>query len=161
MSSLPDLRVRPSEVADLDFFFALQQDPEAVWMAAFTSENLSDRDVFDARWRRVLADPAVTVLTVSVEGQPVGQVLHFAAEGRREVSYWIAREHWGRGYATQALRLLLDELTERPAYARAAQDNAGSLAVLRRNGFDVIGVDAGWAAGRGEVVAEYLLICTG
>ena len=154
--------LRPAVVKDIEGYFRLQQDQEAVWMAAFTSAELHDRDAFERRWRRILTDPTVTVLTVldaSGRGAPqaVGQVLSFLVEGQREVSYWIDRPHWGRGIATEALRLLLTRVDVRPLFARAAQDNAGSLAVLRHNGFTVVGEDIGPAAARGAMVKEYIL----
>jgi RimJ/RimL family protein N-acetyltransferase len=151
------LRLRPSVPADIDLFFAWQQDPQAVWMAAFTSANLSDRAAFELRWRRVLNDRDVTVRTVLAGGEPVGQVVRHLSDTGRQVSYWVDREHWGQGYATAALGLLLQELPERPLHARVAQDNVASLAVLRHNGFAVVGEDQGPAAGRGEVVKEFLL----
>lgn len=149
--------LRPAIPDDIELFFQLQQDPAAVWMAAFTSANLSDRELFETRWRRVLSDQGVGVRTVLLDGVAIGQVLTFEAEGMKEISYWIAREHWGRGYASEAVRLLLEEFTARPVYGRAARDNLGSLAVLRHNGFVVTGEDVGLAAGRGEMVAEYVL----
>lgn len=151
------LRLRPSEPTDIDLFFRWQQDPEAVAMAAFTSTNLSDRAAFELRWRRVLRDSGVWVRTVLVGEDPVGQVLRYATDDGPEVSYWIDRLHWGRGYATAALGLLLQELPERPVFARVAQDNAGSLAVVQHHGFLVVGEEEGLAAGRGEVVKEFLL----
>ena len=149
--------LRPAVPDDIDLYYRLQQDPVAVWMAAFTSVELTDREVFWSRWRRILSDPTILVRTVLADGQPIGQVLKHEVDGEPEVSYWIAREHWGRGHATEALRLLLAEFTDRPVSARVAQDNDGSLAVLRHNGFVVTGEDAAPAAARGEVVGEYVL----
>jgi RimJ/RimL family protein N-acetyltransferase len=152
--------LRPATVEDIELFYRLQQDPVAVWMAAFTSAELADRSVFEARWRRVLADPSVDVRTVLVDAEAVGQVLTYRGEDGPEVSYWIDRDHWGRGHATEALRLMLAESTRRPVHARAAQDNTRSVAVLVANGFRISGEDAGLAAARGEVVKEYVLTLT-
>jgi RimJ/RimL family protein N-acetyltransferase len=152
--------LRPATVEDIELFYRLQQDPVAVRMAAFTSAELTDRSVFEARWRRVLGDASVDVRTVLVEAVPVGQVLTYPGEDGPEVSYWIDRDHWGRGHATEALRLLLAETTGRPVHAHAAQDNTRSVAVLVANGFRITGEDSGLAAGRGEVVKEYVLTLT-
>lgn len=162
------LWLQPSHEADIDLFFRLQQDPQAVWMAAFVSENLQDRAAFEVRWRRILADATVAVRTIWVGKDPdakraaeaVGQVLCYRSEGQPEVSYWLAREHWGRGWATEALGLLLAELPERPVFARAAQDNGRSLAVLRHHGFVVVGEDVGHAVARGGPVKEFRLALT-
>ena len=64
---------------------------------------------------------------------------------------------WGRGIASAALQILLAETAERPVYARAASDNAGSLRVLERAGFRRVGVDRGFAPGRGEEIEETIL----
>ena len=41
--------------------------------------------------------------------------------------------------------------------ARAASDNVGSLRVLEKAGFRRVGVDRGFAAGRGEEIEETIL----
>jgi RimJ/RimL family protein N-acetyltransferase len=151
------LTLRSVEEDDLELFFELQQDPVAIWMAAFTSADLANRTAFDSRWQRILADDSIVVKTVVVDGVPVGNVLKYLADGQREVAFWIARQHWGHGYATEALRLLLSEILERPVLAHAAEDNAGSIAVLVRNGFRITGHRSALAAGRGEVVKEVSL----
>jgi RimJ/RimL family protein N-acetyltransferase len=149
--------LRPVSEADIDLFYAHQQDPVAVWMAAFTSSDLADRAAFGARWRRILSEASIRVRTVVADETAVGLVLRYAVDGHPEVSFWLGREHWGRGHATAALALFLAELPERPVHARVAQDNVGSVAVLQHNGFVVVGQDANPAAGRQEVVREYLM----
>jgi RimJ/RimL family protein N-acetyltransferase len=158
--SLPTsgLRLRPVAPADLDAFFRHQADPVAVQMAAFTAETPGDRVRFDRHWSRVLADPAIVARTIELEaGEVVGHVLSFEQFGDREVSYWLAREHWGRGIATEALAAFLGQVPQRPLFARAAKDNAGSLRVLQKCGFAICGEDKGFASGRGAVTEEYLL----
>ena len=41
------------------------------------------------------------------DGAVVGNIGSFYAHGGREVGYWIGREHWGKGYATEAGRAVL------------------------------------------------------
>ena len=59
--------------------------------------------------------------------------------------------------ASTALALFLAEVTDRPLNARTAKDNTGSLTVLSRCGFDVVGENEDFANARGEMVEEYLL----
>ncbi|MCX4509820.1 GNAT family N-acetyltransferase [Streptomyces sp. NBC_01619] len=141
---------------DLDYFFALMQDPESGRMAAFTAEDPGDRARFDAHWERILGTDAVN-RTVLVDGAPAGHAAVYGPPGEREVTYWIDRAHWGRGVATAALRELLVLVAERPLYARAATDNAGSLRVLAKCGFTVTGRDRGFAHARGEETEEFVL----
>ena len=88
------------------------------------------------------------------DGRLVGTIASFVMDGDTEITYWIDRSVWGRGVASQALALLLDTVTVRPLYARAASDNAGSLRVLRKAGFTVIGTEISYANARGTEIEE-------
>ena len=46
------------------------------------------------------------------------------------------------------MALLLDLVPVRPLHARAASDNAGSLRVLQKSGFKIIGTETSFAAAR-------------
>jgi RimJ/RimL family protein N-acetyltransferase len=55
-----------------------------------------------------------------------------------EVGYWVGRIHWGRGYATSALRLLIEEARRRQISRLTADvlpNNPASIRVLENNGF--------------------------
>ncbi|HEX8643988.1 MAG TPA: GNAT family N-acetyltransferase [Allosphingosinicella sp.] len=60
-------------------------------------------------------------------------------DGRRELGYWLKREHWGRGYATEAARALVaaarDSLRLRRLEAGHFIDNPASGRVLEKLGF--------------------------
>ena len=75
--------------SDLDAFFEHQREPEANRMAAFPA---SDREAFDAHWRRLLADDSLTKKTIVYEGEVAGNIGCWEQEGRRLVGYWIGRE---------------------------------------------------------------------
>jgi RimJ/RimL family protein N-acetyltransferase len=149
--------LRPVEDRDLDALFRQASDPESVRMAAFTAADQADRRAFLDRVSRLRADARVTHLVIDVDGAAVGTIGSFRLDGRREVTYWVDRAQWGKGIASAALQLLLAEIAERPVYARAASDNLGSLRVLEKAGFRRVGVDRGFAAGRGEEIEETIL----
>jgi len=127
-----NLTLRPVEPADLDLLYAHQSDPVAAAQVVWTPRT---REAFDAHWAVILADPSVLTRMVVVDDEPVGNVVSWDHEGRRDVGYWIGREHWGRGIATAALAAFLAEDTTRPLYADPFASNAASVAVLRRCGF--------------------------
>jgi len=59
-----------------------------------------------------------------------------------ELGYWIGRDHWGRGYATEAARAvvrLARTLGHRELTAAHFIDNPASAKVLRKVGFRPIG----------------------
>ncbi|RZU25610.1 GNAT family N-acetyltransferase [Streptomyces sp. BK239] len=147
--------LRPVHDSDLPVFYRQMTDPEAVRMAAFTPPDPADRSQFEDHWKRVRS--GALVRTVLTDGDVVGNVAVYGEPGEREVTYWVDRSHWGRGIATAALRALLAEVPERPLYARAAADNAGSLRVLEKCGFRVTAHASGFANARGEETPEVVL----
>ena len=142
---------------DLGVLFEQWTDPDAIRMAAFTSPDQSDRAAFERRWARLRSDVSTTNRVVELDGRVVGHIASFDLEGRREVTYWIGREDWGRGVATRALREFLQREASRPLYAAAARDNAGSIRVLTKCGFRVVGEGRGFAHGRNEETDEVVL----
>lgn len=144
--------------ADLPVFFAHQLDPAANHMAAFTAKDPADREAFTAHWTKILADETIAIKTILSEGQVAGHVLCHQCFGVPEVSYWLGREYWGKGLATQALSAFLGHVAIRPLYARAAKDNLASIRVLEKCGFTIFGADKGFANARAEQIDEVILI---
>lgn len=73
-----------------------------------------------------------------------------------ELGYWIARPHWGQGYATEACAAVLEvaaTLGHRELVASHFLDNPASGKVLRKLGFEPTGlVEERWSCGRGAHV---------
>jgi RimJ/RimL family protein N-acetyltransferase len=152
-----DIALRPVEDRDLDALFEQMRDPEAVRMAAFTSRDPDDREAFDVHMAKVRSSPDTILRAVTCDGRLVGSAGSFLADGQTEVTYWIDRAVWGQGIATRALALLLDLVPARPLHARAASDNARSLRVLQKAGFNVVGTEVSFAAGRNAEIEESIL----
>ena len=149
--------LRPVHDSDLPVFFRQTNDPESLRMAAFTPKDPTDRDAFDAHWKRIRASSDTLNRTILADGDVVGSVAVYGEPDEREVTYWIDRAYWGKGIATAALRDLLAEVPERPLYARVAADNPASRRVLEKCGFLVSGHDRGFANARGEEIDELVL----
>ena len=121
---------------DLPVFFEHQLDPDATRMAAFPPR---DRNAFMAHWTRIMADETVIKKTILFDGELAGNVVSFVRSGEREVGYWIGKNYWGRGVATQALSEFLDYVETRPLYAHVARHNVASIRVLQKCGFRISG----------------------
>lgn len=152
-----DIVLRDVTDDDLPIFFEQQLDPDANYMAAFTTKDPTDRDAFAAHWARIRADKTIINQTVLCDGQVAGSVASFEDFGQLEVTYWLGREFWGQGIATRALTAFLAYQTTRPIYAHAAKDNLASLRVLQKCGFVITGEDKGFANARGQEIEEYML----
>jgi RimJ/RimL family protein N-acetyltransferase len=149
--------LREISESDLPIFFEQQLDPEANYMAAFTAKDPEDRTAFTEHWAKILADETITLRTILFEGFVAGHIVSHGWFGEPEISYWIGKEFWGRGIATRALSDLLDQLLDRPLYARVAKDNKASIRVLEKCGFALSGEDKGYSNARGEEVEEFIL----
>ncbi len=157
MTKFESITIREVEPSDLETFYQNQLDPEANRMAAFVGKEPRNRVAFDAHWKKILASPQNMNRTIVADGQVAGHVACFPLEGNMEVTYWIGREFWGKGFATQALTKMLQLVGHRPIYGRTAADNIGSIRVLQKCGFKIIDKDKGFAHGRGEEIEEYIL----
>ena len=151
----PQIRLRPVAPADLPYFFANQQDPVAVQMAAFTPRHPYDLNAFHDHWERIQSDDTIVIRSIEATGNVAGHVLVHHSHGKPELSYWLAREYWGKRIGSRAVAAFIAaDCPMRPLFAHAAADNSRSLSVLRNNGFVEIERRLAFANGRGEEIEE-------
>ncbi|MFN0138116.1 MAG: GNAT family N-acetyltransferase [Phycisphaerae bacterium] len=154
------VRLRPVGPADLPALFEIQADPESNVMAGTKSRT---REVFFTVWERNFVDAGVNACVIEIDGasgsQLVGSIARFQADGHDCVGYWIARAHWGKGIASRALALFLEQEHRRPLRATTAGDNAPSRHILQKCGFRFVGVRMGEETDRfvAREVAEFEL----
>jgi RimJ/RimL family protein N-acetyltransferase len=126
--------LRAATGADTPILYAIQAEPEGSAMAVFPSR---DRSAFEAHHAKVLADPTTVFRVIEADGVVVGSIVSWDAGEERAVGYWLAKEHWGHGYATEAVRAFLGEDPARPLSAYVAVQNVASRRVLEKAGFGV------------------------
>lgn len=148
------IELRPLDDDDLDAVFEMMRDREGIAMAAFTAKDPDDRAAFDAWIARQRSSDDVEFFVVTENSGFAGTAGLFTVDGDREVTYWIARHAWGRGVATEAMRLLVSHEPTRPLFARAAAHNTASIAVLEHNGFTEVSRNVDFAPGLGREVEE-------
>jgi RimJ/RimL family protein N-acetyltransferase len=151
-----DIHLRDAIESDYLVFFGLQRDSVSAQMAAFGTQD-PDAATHAARWKKGLADASCTQKAIVLNDEVVGYVASFMHDGHLEVTYWIARSHWGAGIATRALAELVASISTRPLYASAARDNVASLRVLQKCGFAIVGSGRDFASARGEEIDEVFL----
>lgn len=97
-----------------------------------------DEEAFAAHWSRIRSDPDTMLRTIVADECVAGHALSWRATEGRVIGYWLGKRYWGRGIASEALRLFLDEETYRPLLASVAEHNAGSVRVLEKAGFRLV-----------------------
>lgn len=133
---MTSILLRPVNESDLRTLFEFQLDPEATAMAAFPSR---DHDAFMTHSAKIMGAESVVYHVILADGQLAGSLVSWEMDGNREVGYWLGREFWGMGIATEALGQFLGVVRIRPLFARVAKHNIGSQKVLEKCGFKVIG----------------------
>lgn len=156
----PDIKLRPTEISDLDSLFLFQLDKEGGYLAAFMPKDPSDKSAYINKYIKLLSDPTVNNQTIILDKVIVGSIAKFVMEGDAEITYWIDRKFWGKGIATKALEEFLTIETARPIIARVAFDNIGSQKVLEKCGFVKTGSDKGFANARQAVIKEFIYTLT-
>jgi RimJ/RimL family protein N-acetyltransferase len=132
---MAELTIRNAQQSDLEAFYQLQLDPEYNRMAAFGAAVPEDRIAFMDHKNRILRDPACLLYTIELDLEPIGNIGSFFFDGERDLCYGIAKEHWGKGYATRAVQAFVLIEKTRPLGARVAAHSPGSARVLEKCGF--------------------------
>jgi RimJ/RimL family protein N-acetyltransferase len=86
-----------------------------------------------------------TVFLIEAEGAPCGMIgLDFGNDEGPEIGYWLGVTHWGNGFATEAVRAVIDYAFEEHAidelFGGARVTNPASRRVLEKCGFQWTGV---------------------
>jgi RimJ/RimL family protein N-acetyltransferase len=149
------IQLRDVVEADLRIFYEQQLDPEATQMAAFPSRS---REGFLAHWTKITADQNVLLKTILFDGKVAGNIVCFEQLGDREVGYWLGKEYWGKGIATEALAEFLKFIETRPLYAHVAKHNIGSRRVLEKCGFIISREERFFSQILGKDIEEYILV---
>ncbi len=92
--------------------------------------------------RFVMTRAADAAVVGSIGIGPIAGDEPASADGAVELGYWIARAHWGQGYATEAGRAVLEiarTLGYACVFASHFNDNPASGQVLRKLGFERTG----------------------
>jgi RimJ/RimL family protein N-acetyltransferase len=152
----PDIVLRDVIDEDLNTFFDHLSDPDANYMAAFTVKDPTDRVAFNEKWTKIRSSKDTVIKTILFEEKVAGHIAKFLMFGEPEITYWIGKDFWGQGIATRACRMFLDEIRERPLYARAAKDNIGSRRVLEKCGFVKTRIKKAFANARGKEIEEVI-----
>jgi RimJ/RimL family protein N-acetyltransferase len=87
-----------------------------------------------------------TGMTLAIELKTTGEIIGLVALGqinkqskKAELGYWLAEEYWGKGYMSEAVRLLVKygfrKIKLVRIYARVMHPNVASAKLLERVGF--------------------------
>ncbi len=80
-----DIKLRPTEISDLDFLFQFQLDKEGGYLAAFMPKDPTDKSTYLDKHTKLLNDPTVNNQTIILDNIIVGSIAKFVMEGDTEL----------------------------------------------------------------------------
>lgn len=149
------LTLRPIRVDDAPAIVKLADDFEIARQTATMPFPFILDDA--ENWIASLADTGEVVFSITAGGQVMGKASYKPIEpGLVEISYWLGREYWGYGFATEAANGVLDAIfydhEVSTVIAVHADDNPTSKRVIEKLGFQLVGETEHYSLARDEDV---------
>ena len=135
----PNISLRPFASSDADSMIDLLLDEQVkkTYMVPDLASREAAKPLFD-RLLELSHSENRFVRAISVEGKAVGMINDVGISGREiELGYALLPAHWGRGYATEALKAAMENLFAagfETVKAAAFEENAPSLRVMEKAG---------------------------
>lgn len=140
----PNLTLRPWKDSDAECLYHFAKNPKIGPVAGWPPhESVEDslniiRTVFSKKETYAVVKDDVPIGCVGLLFHP--DTNHWWGEGAVELGYWIGEEYWGRGYATEASKRIVqhafEDLNINEIYASYRVENAQSKRVLEKLGFE-------------------------
>lgn len=151
------LRLVPISAGDVADVAAIADDwlvvREAPTMPYPYDFDTARRWISDAVRGRLRGTDHVFILRRRDDDRCVGAVGLQTAQATAEIGYWLGREFWGAGYATEGVAAVLafarDKLLVRRIEARVFVENSASARVLEKLGFERLRIERHYFANRG------------
>lgn len=144
----PRLRLRDFTSADIPAVHEYTSDSEVTRWSTWGPNTLAQTTTFvdDAAQAHLAGDRSAYSLAAVLEGKVIGSVAVWITDPHDrngELGYTFHRDHWGMGYATEAVGQLLEfgfeTLRLERISATCHPGNAASISVLERSGFTLEG----------------------
>jgi len=142
----PRLRLRPLAETDLDALAAIASDPQVmvhVGDGRPLSRAATALWITNAAASLRLSEVGSRGVTLKACGSLIGWVglIPTPAPNRLEIIYGFARPYWGQGFATEAAGAVLEAAALGEVDATIDPENAASLHVLRKLGFEELAME--------------------
>ena len=148
------IRLRALEPEDIDFLYRIENDRD-LWHLSHTQQAFSrkileqyirdaDRDIYEARQLRLAIECTEPVRLIGFI-----DLFDFDPKNRRAgIGIIIDKKYQKQAYGDQALKTLIDfafkVLFLHQVYANIAVDNAPSIRLFEKNGFQRTGIKKDW-----------------
>jgi diamine N-acetyltransferase len=165
-----NILLRALEPEDIDILYQWENDTE-IWhlsntitpFSRFVLEQYlvnSQEDIFTTKQLRLMIDLTCTEGNAKTIGSI--DLFDFSPNHKRAgVGIMITKEERGKGYASESLDLVIDysfnTLDLHQLFCNISRDNAISLKLFQKHGFEIVGAKKDWINIKGMWIDEYLL----
>ena len=159
--SIRRIILRPFTFADIDGFMKWASDNEVTQHLMWDSyQNKREAEAFFSN----VVKKHSWFKGIWLDNEVIGSITLEQGKGpyrnKAELGYVLARKHWGKGYVTEATRLVLEtgfhDLDIERIEAYVDPTNIGSQKVLEKNGFIKEGLLRKWVTQRGIIKDRYI-----
>ncbi|KAI3928945.1 hypothetical protein MKW92_018586 [Papaver armeniacum] len=142
----PEISLRVFNLSDVDDFMVWATDDRVSHFCRWDTYT-SKEDALD--FIRNIVIPHPWFKAICIDNKPIGAISVEAKEGedrcRGEIGYVLASEHWGKGIATLAVRMVTETIFKDCPHLERLEgfvdvENKGSQKVLEKAGFQKDGV---------------------
>ena len=157
--------IRPAEEKDAKFFAEMMADKDYQkhYLERLVLKGEKDAGKYIKESFREREKGKWFLFTVLLDKNPVGILDVYKVvkkDGRGSIGYGIAKKHWGKGIGSEAcalgLKFMKEELKLHSVEATADPENAASLKVLEKSGFERIGSIKDYYLDRGKYIDRVL-----
>jgi ribosomal-protein-alanine N-acetyltransferase len=164
--------LRKFKISDLDRIMEMFPDPAVTSAIGLTLSAKPPKitRAFERKWlKKSIKEyskkkPKSYNVAIIVDGIHVGNVGSFDydySNGSAEIGYWIGKDFWGKGIATAALKLFVDEIANKFKLKRivghAFTFNPASRKVMEKCGFQLEGIRKSVKKGKNKFYDDYQL----
>jgi [ribosomal protein S5]-alanine N-acetyltransferase len=139
---LPELRLRLPRPSDTEAVFEYGSDPEVArfsdWPVRTSMDGLAESLLARAaRWDA--GEDFYWIITLANDDRAIGGISCQITGDSAEIGFLLARQHWGKGWATEAAKAVVGWARTCPALTRLLAtcdaENLASARVLKKSGF--------------------------
>lgn len=157
------LTLRKPQCDDIDAISTLANNPAVANMLSRMPHPYGKQDAADfvKKVNALAFGNCVYAITLTTNGTVIGCCGIEQKDGReqKEIGYWLGQDHWGKGYATEAIHALVDmafadnAIKELVAHCRIG--NYASRRILQKSGFQFLSTGLGYClAQNGQMPIE-------
>lgn len=129
------LKLRKTEVSDIDLFFIHQLDIDFPCKSNFIPTNILHKKSYHDIWMDALKNENVNAQTIICHDLIIGYIIKYPLNNKYYISFLVGKKYRKKGIGTRSVRKFLLLETERPLYIDIDTKNEAAIKIINKSGF--------------------------